>query len=232
MTPFSDRFEAGRLLATKLASYRERPNALTLALPRGGVPVAYEIAKELHVDMDVFLVRKLGVPGNEERAMGAIASGGIRILNEETIDALGISAAAIDAITSREQKELERRERLYRRGRPPLMVFGRCVILVDDGLATGATMRAAALALQKQEAARIVVAVPIGSPEVCSEFEAEVDEIICGRTPDPLYAVGCWYDDFVQVTDEDVGELLNRVAVIKASSPEVATRKRDLAGTV
>lgn len=226
MKPFADRFEAGRLLALKLASYRERPNALVLALPKGGVPVAYEIAKELHVEMDVFLVRKLGVPGNEELAMGAIASGGIRILNEETIQALGISVAAADAVTCREQKELERRERLYQRGRPPRVVFGRCMILVDDGLATGATMRAAALALLEQEAARIVVAVPIGSPEVCSEFKAEVDEIICGRTPDPLYAAGCWYEDSVQVTDEDVGELLNRVALIKASPPEVATRKR------
>ncbi len=221
MKPFADRFEAGRSLAEKLTHYRERPNVLVLALPRGGVPVAYEIAKELNVTLDVFLVRKLGVPGNAELAMGAIASGGVRILNDDTVRSLRISKGAIDAVTYQEHKELERQERLYRNGRPPLNLFGRTVILVDDGLATGATMRAAARALRQQEPARIVVAVPIGAPETCAEFESEVDEIICGMTPDPFYAVGLWYKNFIQLSDEDVAELLNRMSVIKKSAPKL-----------
>jgi putative phosphoribosyl transferase len=222
MTPFTDRFEAGRVLASKLGSYRERPNALVLAIAKGGVPVAYEIAKELYVAMDIFLARKLGLPSNNELAMGAIASGGIQILNEDIIRLFKVSSGTVDAITRREQQELEKQDRLYRKGRPPVNVLGRCVILVDDGLATGAPMRAAVLALRPQQAARIVVAVPIGAPEVCSEFESEVDEIVCGATADSLPAVGDWYDeDFLQITDEDVGELLQRVASIKASSSAI-----------
>jgi putative phosphoribosyl transferase len=219
MTPFTDRFEAGRALASKLGSYRERPNALVLAIAKGGVPVAYEIAKELYVAMDVFLVRNLEVPGNNELTMGAIASGGIQILNEDIIRLFKVAEAAVDAITRREQQELEKKDRLYRKGRPPVDVLGRCVILADDGLTTGATMRAAVLALRLQQAARIVVAVPIGAPEVCSEFESEVDEIVCAVTPHLLRPVGDCYQDFLQ--DEDVGELLQRVASIKASSPAV-----------
>jgi predicted phosphoribosyltransferase len=221
MTPFTDRFEAGRALASKLGSYRERPNALVLAIAKGGVPVAYEIAKELYVAMDVFLVRKVEVPGNNELAMGAIASGGMRILNEDVIRLFRVSAADLDAITGKEQEELQRQDRIYRKGRPPVDILGRCVILADDGLTTGATMRAAVLALRLQQAARIVVAMPIAAPEVCSGFESEVDEIVCGATPDSLSALGDWYEDFLQVTDEDVGELLQRVASIKASSPAV-----------
>jgi putative phosphoribosyl transferase len=160
LKPFSDRFEAGRFLVTKLTGFREHPEVVVLALPRGGVPVAYEIAKDLHALLDVFLVRKLGVPGNEELAMGAFASGGIRILNDDIVAALQISEATIDFVTCQEQKELERQDRLYRGNRPALNVFGATVILVDDGLATGATMRAAALALRKQEPSRIVIAVP------------------------------------------------------------------------
>jgi putative phosphoribosyl transferase len=193
-----------------------------LAIAKGGVPVAYEIAKELYVAMDIFLVRKLGLPGNNELAMGAIASGGIQILNEDIIRLFKVAEAAVDAITRREQQQLEKLDRLYRKGRPPVDVLGRCVIVADDGLTTGATMRAAVLALRLQQAARIVVAVPLGALEVCSEFESEVDEIVCGATPDSLPAVGDWHEDFLQVTDEDVGELLQRVASIKASSPAVS----------
>jgi predicted phosphoribosyltransferase len=186
---------------------------IVLALPRGGVPVAFEVARALHAPLDVFLVRKLGLPGHEEFAMGAIASGGVRVLNEDVVRALRIPENVIEAVSAAEQRELERRERLYRGDRPPPAVRGRTVILVDDGLATGSTMRAALTALRRQGAARIVVAVPIGAPETCAEFEREADDVICARTPEPFYAVGLWYGDFSQTTDEEVHDLLEQVAV-------------------
>jgi predicted phosphoribosyltransferase len=183
---------------------------LVLALPRGGVPVAYEVAKELKAPLDVFLVRKLGVPGYEEVAMGAIASGGIRVINKDVVQQLNIPGEVIDAVAADEQRELERRERAYRDNRPPPNVKGRVVILIDDGLATGSTMRAAAAALRKQEPARIVVAVPVSSPETCDEFLSEVDEIVCAVTPEPFRGVGLWYEDFSQTTDEEVRRLLEQ----------------------
>jgi putative phosphoribosyl transferase len=206
--PFRDRYDAGRFLATKLTAFANRPDVLVLALPRGGVPVAFQVARALHAPLDVFLVRKLGVPGHRELAMGAIASGGVRVLNVELIHSLGISRQAVEAVIAEEQAELARRERAYRGGRPPLDVRGRTTILVDDGLATGSTMRAAAQALRQQQASRIVVAVPIAPPETCAEFEREVDEIVCALTPEPFYAVGFWYQDFSQTTDEEVHDLL------------------------
>lgn len=209
---FHDRHEAGRLLAAKLTAYANRPDVLILALPRGGVPVAYEVAVALHVPMDVFLVRKLGVPGQEELAMGAIASGGVRVLNEEVVEALGIPEQVIDEVAARELQELERRECAYRGNRPMPDVRGRVVILIDDGLATGSTMRAAAAALRQQGPARIVVAIPVAAAQTCDELRAEVDEVICVSTPAPFYAVGVWYENFVQTTDAEVRELLERAA--------------------
>lgn len=176
MMVFGDRREAGRLLASKLTEYADRPDVLVLALPRGGVPVAYEVARALHAPLDVFLVRKLGLPGREELAMGAIASGGVLVLNEDLVRSLGIPRDVLQAVIAAEREELERRERIYRGGRPPPDVRGRTVILVDDGLATGSTMRAAVAALRRQVPARIVVAVPIGAPGTCAEFEREADE--------------------------------------------------------
>jgi predicted phosphoribosyltransferase len=208
--PFKNRTEAGRLLADKLKRYAARPDVLVLALPRGGVPVAYEVARELNAPLDIFLVRKLGVPGHEELAMGAIASGGVRTLNEDVIRPLRIPGEVINAVTAEEQKELERRQRAYRGDRPAPDVRGRTVILVDDGLATGSTMRAAVAALRQQQPARIVVAVPTAAPATCDEFRGEVDEIVCAITPEPFYAVGLWYDDFSQTTDEEVRDLLGR----------------------
>ena len=205
---FRDRREAGRQLAQHLASYAKRLDVIVLALPRGGVPVAYEVARALHTPLDVFLVRKLGLPGHEEFAMGAVASGNVRVLNREAVEQLHIPQKVIDAVAERELRELERRERMYRDDRPLPDVRGKTVILVDDGLATGSTMRAAAAALRQQGPARLVVAVPAGSPETCAEFSAEVDEIVCAITPDPFYAVGVWYDDFTQTTDEEVRALL------------------------
>jgi putative phosphoribosyl transferase len=209
---FRDRTEAGRLLAEKLESYANRPDVLVLALPRGGVPVAYEVARHLNAPLDIFLVRKLGVPGHKELAMGAIASGGVRTLNEDVVRPLRIPGEVIDAVTAEEQKELERRERAYRGDAAPPDVRGRTVILIDDGLATGSTMRAAIAALKQQQPARIIVAVPTASPQTCDEFKAEVDEVICAITPEPFYAVGLWYDDFSQTTDEEVCDLLGRAA--------------------
>ena len=208
MNLFKDRHDAGRKLAQRLMPYRGKRDVIVLGLPRGGVPVAFEVAQALHVPLDVFIVRKLGVPGHEEYAMGAIASGGIRVMNPEAA-ALSIPQSAIDAVAAREEKELERRERLYRGTRPPLDLSGRTVILVDDGLATGSTMRAAALAIRQQRPARIVVAVPVAAVETCDEFRREVDEIVCGMTPQPFRAVGVWYEDFTQTTDAEVHALLN-----------------------
>src|SRR4030081_2756670 len=207
---FRDRREAGRLLAEKLAAYANRPDVLVLALPRGGVPVAYEVARALGTPLDIFLVRKLGVPGYEGVAMGAIATGGVRVLNDQLVERLGIPAHMIDAIAARERQELARRERLYRSGSPSPDVRGRTVILVDDGLATGATMHAAIEALRTQNPARIVVAVPTASPETCEEMRARADDVICAVTPEPFDAVGRWYRDFSQTTDEEVGFLLAR----------------------
>jgi predicted phosphoribosyltransferase len=181
-----------------------------LALPRGGVPVGYEVAKALNAPLDVFVVRKLGVPGHEELAMGAIASGGVRLLNQDLVQRLRIPRDAIESIAAREQRELERRDREYRNGRPPVDVSGRTVILVDDGLATGSSMRAAVEALRTKQPAQIIVAVPVASAVTCAEFESEVDEVVCGVTPEQFAAVGQWYKDFSPTTDEEVRELLHR----------------------
>ena len=210
---FRDRTEAGRLLAGKLTAYANRPDVLVLALPRGGVPVAYEVARALGAPLDVFLVRKLGVPGYEELAMGAVATGGVRVLNEQVVGGLRIPEHVIEAVAASEQQELARLERLYRGERPPPGVRGRTVILVDDGLATGATMLAAIKALRAQQPARIVVAVPTGSPETCEQLKEEVDDVICAITPEPFHAVGFWYQEFSQTTDEEVRDLLARSAL-------------------
>ena len=210
---FSDRREAGRVLGERLKDYKDRADVVVLALPRGGVPVAYEVAEELHAPLDVFIVRKLGVPGHEELAMGAIASGGVRVLNEEIVSQLGLPGAAIDRIAQRELEELKRREREYRDDQPPPDVRGKTVILIDDGLATGSTMRAAAMALRRMNPAKLVIAVPAAAPETCEAFRDEVDEVICAITPDPFYAVGVWYEDFSQTSDEEVRELLAHQAV-------------------
>lgn len=213
-TPFRDRSEAGRLLAAKLRAYTNRPDVLVLALPRGGVPVAYEVARALGAPLAVFIVRKLGVPGREEFAMGAVATGGVRVLNEDVVRGLGIPDYAIDKVAEREQQELKRRERLYRDAAPPPDVRGKTVILIDDGLATGATMEAAIKALRQQQPARIVVAVPTASSEACDELKAKADEVICLITREPFYAVGLWYENFSQTTDEEVRDLLARAASI------------------
>jgi putative phosphoribosyl transferase len=208
--PFRNRTEAGQLLARKLRRYADRPNIIVLALPRGGVPVANEVAKSLHAPLDVFLVRKLGVPGQEELAMGAIASGDVQVLNEDVVRALKIPQHVIDSVAAQEARELERRERLYRGDRPSRDVNSRTVILVDDGLATGSSMRAAVAALRQKNPRRIVVAVPVAAAATCREFEAEVDEIVCYQTPEPFYSVGLWYEDFSQTTDEEIRQLLER----------------------
>jgi putative phosphoribosyl transferase len=210
--PFRDRTEAGRLLAQKLREYANRDDVVVLALPRGGVPVGFEVARALNAPLDVFVVRKLGLPGHEEVAMGAIASGGVRVLNADVVDGVGIPGELIDLITEKEERELERREREYRDDRPAVDLRGRTVILVDDGLATGSSMRVAALALRKKQPAQIIVAVPVGSPETCAEFEAIVDKVVCAATPQPFWAVGQWYRDFSQTTDEEVRDLLRRAA--------------------
>jgi putative phosphoribosyl transferase len=215
--PFRDRTEAGQLLARKLRRYADRANVIVLALPRGGVPVGYEIAKALHAPLDVFLVRKLGVPGQEELAMGAIAMGGVRVLNQEIVRALNIAPRVIDSVAAKEARELARRDRLYRGGRPAPAIAGRTVILADDGLATGSTMRAAVAAVRQKQPRRIVVAVPLAAAPTRREFADEVDEIVCDCTPDPFYSVGYWYDDFSQTTDDDIRELLERAA--KEPSP-------------
>ncbi len=218
MSVFKNRFDAGRFLAERLLRYAHRPDVLVLALPRGGVPVAYAVAETLGVPMDVFIVRKLGVPGHEELAMGAIASNGVRVLNEDVVAALNIPPNVIDQVAQVEQRELERREREYRDDRPKPDVHGKTVILVDDGLATGSTMRAAVRALAQQHPARIVVAVPTAPPDVCEELGREVDEVVCAITPEPFYGVGLWYDDFSQTTDEQVRELLRASEKSKVKS--------------
>jgi putative phosphoribosyl transferase len=207
---FRNRTDAGRQLAEKLVAYADRGDVLVLALPRGGVPVAFEVAQALGAPLDVFVVRKLGVPGYEELAMGAVATGGVRVLNDEIVRGLGISDHQIDAVVARELHELARRERLYRGDRPPPDVAGRTVILVDDGLATGATMRAAVAALRQRQPARIVIAVSTASPDTSEALKAEADDVVCAMTPEPFFAVGHWYEDFTQTTDDEVRELLAR----------------------
>jgi len=208
---FRDRIEAGQLLGRELAKrLGANADAIVLALPRGGVPVGAEVAKALNAPLDVFIVRKLGVPGHEELAMGAIASGGVRVLNRDVLDYARITQQQIDAVAAREERELSRRETEYRGNRPPLDVRGRTVIIVDDGLATGSTMRAAVQALHAMEPKRVIVAVPVGAAQTCEDLRAIADETICLRTPEPFEAVGLWYDDFTQTTDAEVHALLSR----------------------
>jgi predicted phosphoribosyltransferase len=207
--PFADRREAGRVLATHLATYANRSDVVVLALPRGGVPVGYEVASALGAPLDVFLVRKLGTPGHRELAMGAIASGGVRVLNEDVLKWYGISDAAIENVAREEAAELVRRERAYREGRPAPDLGNRVVILVDDGLATGSTMRAAAQAVRTHQPSRVVVAVPVGARETCGDLAVVADEVVCARMPVPFSSVGQWYLDFDQTTDEEVRHLLH-----------------------
>lgn len=208
--PFRDRVEAGELLAGRLTDYRDRDDVVVLALPRGGVPVAREVAHALGVPFDVYVVRKLGVPGHEELAMGAIATGGVRQVNRDVVDALGIPGHVIDAVAEREQRELDRREHAYRGNRAPVLLTGRTVILVDDGLATGSTMRAAVMAARQQQPARVIVAVPVGAASTCADLAGEADGVVCLRTPEPFVAVGLWYRDFTPTTDHEVRTLLGK----------------------
>jgi predicted phosphoribosyltransferase len=219
---YRNRVEAGQRLARELMRYAHTPDLLVLGLPRGGVPVAFEVAQALHAPLDVFLVRKLGVPGHEELAMGAIASGGIRVMNEPVMEILRIPDRVVDAVAERETRELARREREYRGNRPLPEIRGRTVILVDDGLATGSTMRAAAEALKQEHPRRLVVAVPVAAPETCDELREEVDEIVCAITPDPFHAVGLWYDDFSQTSDDEVRDLLRRAEEAHWTAPGTA----------
>jgi predicted phosphoribosyltransferase len=218
---FADRREAGVVLASRLEQFAGRSDVVVLALPRGGVPVGYEVARALGAPLDVFVVRKLGLPGHPELAMGAIASGGVRVLNEGILESVAVSQAAIDAVTRTEQLELERRERAYRDGRPLVPVDGRVVILVDDGLATGSTMRAAVLAVRRLHPTRVVVAVPVGAWQTCQELRDVAEDVVCAFTPEPFRAVGLWYVDFLQTTDAEVRQLL-ALAASSASTP--ATR--------
>lgn len=206
---FNDRVDAGRTLADGLRMYAGR-DAIVLALPRGGVPVGYEVARALGAPLDIFLVRKLGIPGHEELAFGAIASGGVRVLNDEVVSMFRVSERVIEEVTARELRELDRRERAYRGDRPEPELRGRVVILVDDGLATGSTMRAAAMALRTHHPAEIVVAVPVAARETCDSFRDQVDAVICSRTPEPFQAVGLWYEDFSETSDDEVRTLLER----------------------
>lgn len=207
---FANRREAGRLLADRLVQYAKREDVIVLGLPRGGVPVAYEIASALQARLDVFICRKLGLPGQEEMAIGAIASGGIRVLHEELATALGVSAQDLEVTVAKEEKELERRERLYRGGIAPLALRDRIVILVDDGIATGSTMEAALLALRQLRPAKIVVAVPVAPPSSLASLRSLADEVVCITVPESLYAISQFYEDFNQLTDEEVLALLTR----------------------
>src|SRR5690349_7781972 len=209
---FPNRSEAGRLLATKLSRYSGRDDVIVLGLPRGGVPVAYEVAQALRVPLDVFVVRKLGVPGFEELAVGAIASGGVRVLNEDVVRALPNADEIIESVTLREAKEVERREQEYRDGLPAPEIQGKTVILIDDGLATGATMRAAVKALRQRGASNIVVAVPVGPADTCKDFEDVADEVVCASAPEFFQAVGQYYEDFSQTSDQEVRELLTKAS--------------------
>jgi predicted phosphoribosyltransferase len=212
-----DRREGGRVLARKLKAFAGRTDVVVLGLPRGGVPVAYEVASALRAPLDVFLVRKLGMPGAEELAFGALASGGLRLVDESLLRRYGVSAEEVERIAERERRELDRRERAYRGGRPPLPLRGRVVLLVDDGLATGSSMTAAILALRGVAPARIVAAAPVAPPDTCERLREIADTVVCVLTPDPFEAVGRWYRDFDQTTDEEVRELLARA---RAERPE------------
>ena len=207
---FINRQEAGRKLASRLTKYSDRPDTIVLGVPRGGVPIAYEVATTLHLPLDVFVLRKLGVPGHEELAFGAIGSGGVRVLNANVVEELGITAQDISSVTRAERQELERRERLFRGNRPPLDVHERIVILVDDGIATGASIRAAIAALRQMEPAALVIATPVAPLRTCNLLRPEVDELVCLEMPEPFYGVGQFYHDFSQVSDEEVTELLDR----------------------
>ncbi|HZE71792.1 MAG TPA: phosphoribosyltransferase [Pyrinomonadaceae bacterium] len=224
---YRNRSDAGKYLARQLATYADRDDVVVLALPRGGVPVAYEVAKALHAPLDIFLVRKLGVPGREELAMGAIATGGVQVLNKNVVDELGIPPAVIEAVAANELQELKRRDHAYRGNRPAPEVKGKTVILVDDGLATGSTMRAAVAALRQQKPARIVVAVPVSAPETCDEYRMGVDEIVCAITPEPFYGVGQWYQDFTQTTDEEVRQLLEKSAATREQKANTKSMSAD-----
>ena len=218
-TAFQDRFDAGATLATLLTQYAGRDDVVVLALPRGGVPVGFEVARALGAPLDVFLVRKLGVPGHEELAMGAIASGGVQVLNEDVVEALDVPPERIIAVTAAEEQELERRLHAYRSGLPPPDVKDKIVVLVDDGLATGSSMRAAVKALRRLGPARIVVAVPTAAAETCDRLSTEADEVVCAFTPRPFHAVGLSYRDFSQTTDAEVSDLLRRAAGDAAGPP-------------
>lgn len=206
--PYRDRVEAGEQLAGELLRFSGRDDVVVLALPRGGVPVAHQLARALGLPFDVFVVRKLGVPGHEELAMGAIATGGVRVVNEDVVVPLGIPATVVDSVARSEQIELERREQLYRGRRAPIRLANKIVIIVDDGLATGSTMRAAVKAVREQNPARVIVAAPVGAPSTCADLARESDEVVCPRTPDPFVAVGLWYRDFAPTSDREVRELL------------------------
>ena len=222
MALFKDRVDAGRKLAEELSEYSGRRDVILLALPRGGVPVAFEIARKLGLELDIFIVRKLGVPGNEELAMGAIATGGIRVLNSNLVRSLQIPPSIIDSVEVSQREELERREKLYRKGRDALEISGKTAILVDDGLATGATMKAAVRALRTQNPKEIIVAVPTASKEACEAFAADVDKTVCLTTPEPFYGVGAWYEDFTQTSDREVCDLLKKAGEI--AGPETSAR--------
>ena len=210
---FKDRHAAGRALAVRLAEYSGLDDAIVLALPRGGVPVAWEVASALGLPLDVFVVRKIGLPSQPELAMGAIASGGVRVMNEELLRQVHVADEVIAEMTDRENEELRRRELAYREGRPPLEIAGKSVILIDDGLATGSSMRAAVRALRRQHAARVIVAVPVGAAESCRALQKEADQLICLEQPEDFRAVGMWYEDFTQTTDHEVRALLERAAL-------------------
>ncbi|MBD2678597.1 MULTISPECIES: phosphoribosyltransferase [Nostoc] len=214
---FRNRTEAGKLLAAQLTEYANRSDVLVLGLPRGGLPVAFEVAKVLDAPLDVCLVRKLGVPGHKELAMGAIATGGVRVLNENVVDWLRIPQATIDEVAAIEMRELERRNQIYRGNRPLPKVKNHTIILVDDGIATGATIRAAIATLKKQQPRQLVVAVPVAGVATCQELQAEVDRVVCMMMPEDLYAIGLWYENFEQTTDAEVCELLTRQKLLVAN---------------
>ena len=227
--PFQDRAEAGQRLASALARYRDQPDVVVLGLPRGGVPVAYEVARSLNAPLDVFVVRKLGVPGQRELAMGAIATGGVRTINYDVIEGLGIPGDVIGVVAAEEEHELERREQLYRQGQPPPTILGKVVILVDDGIATGSTMKAAVAALQAQHPARLVVAVPVAPPSAREELGPAVHDFVCLAQPEFFRAVGEWYRDFRQISDDEVQELLRRAS--ERIVPHPADHNSHLAGS-
>lgn len=213
-TGFRNRTEAGKLLAQRLAQYADRADVLVLGLPRGGVPVAFEVAKALNAPLDICLVGKLGVPGHKELAMGAIASGGVRVLNYDVVSWLGISGKTIDTVAAHEFRELQRRDRAYRGDRSQPEIRNQIIIIVDDGIATGSTMRAAITILKSQHPQKIIVAVPVAPSDTCSKLRSEVDDVVCLINPEPFYAIGLWYENFAQTTDEEVHELLARELVV------------------